>query len=1381
MSDRTFRRHNAGTSNFTNPSLVSPTIPTLANPTRGFGLPTNNTPLETVTEVASDLQQAQAADEQSLELQAIKEKPLGHDISRISLRRPQAKLTFGEPGDKYEQEADIIANRVMSMSDSAVQREAMSEEEENVQNKFLNTSIQRNILLDEVQTKPLLQRATDGSLQAGSSLERQLNSSKGGGSPLANEVHSFMEPRFGTDFGQVRVHTDGAAIQMNNELGAQAFTNGKDVYFGALKSPGNDELTTHELIHVVHQTSGVHRKLDSESQAQKFDQSVTNAKADQPEIGTEVTNALPNKAHPSSFLTTEPAHPVDLKQDVSSVQPSLPALPVVADSTALSQAHSEATHSSNSTSENTSNLGNELTIGAEPSNDPHHGEVANELADVYAHEKPSEVADLHQPIPEVAGDSAHLDKGSDQSSEGIAEAEPPQELLQIPQPAMPESPDLAQAAQQIMQTKEAEKAVLAQTIEAQRNLLLQQIEIQVKAIEATTQGKIQALTGEIEAKKAGVQQTFSATKAALKGQIENHKTSTQAEATRALNALQQEVETKRKTANTTAENEAKQVEQAGQTEATRASTSTAESAARVNAIAKQQGDRSGSKPEEKTAARQATGQAAAEVVNKLTPRGQSLAKDARESAQKAAQEFRAAGQKLAAGVGNNTSQVEKAIRDNTKAITNQIVTQITQQLQKIDALQTKALSSLENLKSSSISGIKQAGNSAAVAARKSGKTAATQVSQFKVASLNQLDKEAHQVVEKLNQVPKNKKIDNKAVEKFVLETKEPFQQARMQLGTALSSQVSSAHSSLNQLGGSVSSHLDNLKQKVTGEANKAVSSLNTGLTQVPGQTAQQTQQAITGSKNANQELVSQFGEGIQQKIDEAKQGWVQQQQKVHSEIRSKVDEGIKSNKDVESKAPGDLAQVAQTAAAKASDPKWLQVLKGIGEGILKVLEGLAIFVAVVALVILLLPEGIVAAIGIAGVVALVGLGFLVYGFVTSFINRCKEFAQALHAAGVDDPPWYIYLAAGIAIPFVSLLDAVGVSPILEGALNRSILTGENLNLTPEQQAEKITEGVLTIALMFILGRVLKGGKPGEVKPGEVKPGEVKPGEVKPGESKPGEGKDDGKPIEPGVRARRTTVDGHHEIKVTERGIIRCTTCGEIEAAYPKELKQRPDLQERLNKAKKKESSDPEAAAEEAKQVDAELAAVRRANLTKAKAEARGTIKEVKKLLNDKENAEKLSGEDKGSFAERQRQLEKDWDDTSELADSAKGDPDLEGLALEEFESVNTKAKELKSDIQKKLPKGTEDPPYIKENRPPLDKETFLADSGAYARTGKKFQGREIYKDGDGRYYHVDNFHEGWGSEIEYYNPQGEHLGTLKPDGTPKEGPVNGRTLPDNLR
>ena len=40
-------------------------------------------------------------------------KPLTHDISRIPLRNPQAKLSISQPGDKYEQEADSVAQQVM--------------------------------------------------------------------------------------------------------------------------------------------------------------------------------------------------------------------------------------------------------------------------------------------------------------------------------------------------------------------------------------------------------------------------------------------------------------------------------------------------------------------------------------------------------------------------------------------------------------------------------------------------------------------------------------------------------------------------------------------------------------------------------------------------------------------------------------------------------------------------------------------------------------------------------------------------------------------------------------------------------------------------------------------------------------------------------------------------------------------------------------------------------------------------------------------------------------------------------------------------------------------------------------------------------------------
>jgi hypothetical protein len=189
-------------------------------------------------------------------------------LSRMKVygNRPaiQPKISVGAPGDKYEQEADQMAQQVMSMPAAVthppIQRlEKQEEEKEPVQTKPLAASItplvQRETApaeLEEekepVQMKRSLQRAAeDGSFQASSDIESQLNSSKGGGSPLPNEVRTFMEPRFGADFSQVRVHTGSEAVQMNQELGAQAFTHGSDIYFGTGKSPAISDLTAHEL------------------------------------------------------------------------------------------------------------------------------------------------------------------------------------------------------------------------------------------------------------------------------------------------------------------------------------------------------------------------------------------------------------------------------------------------------------------------------------------------------------------------------------------------------------------------------------------------------------------------------------------------------------------------------------------------------------------------------------------------------------------------------------------------------------------------------------------------------------------------------------------------------------------------------------------------------------------------------------------------------------------------------------------------------------------------------------------------------------------------------------------------------------------------------
>jgi hypothetical protein len=74
----------------------------------------------------------------------------------------QAKLTVGAPNDVYEQEADRVAEQVMSMPDTkpAVQREGMPEEEEDLQAKALGGSIQREVMPaeEEVIQAKLIQR-----------------------------------------------------------------------------------------------------------------------------------------------------------------------------------------------------------------------------------------------------------------------------------------------------------------------------------------------------------------------------------------------------------------------------------------------------------------------------------------------------------------------------------------------------------------------------------------------------------------------------------------------------------------------------------------------------------------------------------------------------------------------------------------------------------------------------------------------------------------------------------------------------------------------------------------------------------------------------------------------------------------------------------------------------------------------------------------------------------------------------------------------------------------------------------------------------------------------------------------------------------------------
>ena len=160
----------------------------------------------------------------------------------------QAKLSIGEPNDKYEQEADATASKVVQQINStsqeqSVQREAAMEEDE------------------ELQMKSLVQRREDRvGGEASTDLESSIQSARGSGQSLDTNLQAKMEQAMGADFSGVKVHTDSQSDQLNQSIQAKAFTTGQDVFFrqGAYEpnSLGGQELIAHELTHVVQQNGG---------------------------------------------------------------------------------------------------------------------------------------------------------------------------------------------------------------------------------------------------------------------------------------------------------------------------------------------------------------------------------------------------------------------------------------------------------------------------------------------------------------------------------------------------------------------------------------------------------------------------------------------------------------------------------------------------------------------------------------------------------------------------------------------------------------------------------------------------------------------------------------------------------------------------------------------------------------------------------------------------------------------------------------------------------------------------------------------------------------------------------------------------------------------
>ncbi len=179
-----------------------------------------------------------------------------HVQSILRGNRIQPKLKLGQPNDKYENEADRVAEQVMRMP--ASQSSSIDGTSPGVGDSNSGT-IQRACAAC-ASDEELIQIKTNGHVtpEVTPAIGADIQLLQSGGQPLSRSERSFFEPRIGANFSNVRVHNYTKANNVARSINARAFTHGHNVVFGAGEySPNTSagkKLFAHELTHVVQQS-----------------------------------------------------------------------------------------------------------------------------------------------------------------------------------------------------------------------------------------------------------------------------------------------------------------------------------------------------------------------------------------------------------------------------------------------------------------------------------------------------------------------------------------------------------------------------------------------------------------------------------------------------------------------------------------------------------------------------------------------------------------------------------------------------------------------------------------------------------------------------------------------------------------------------------------------------------------------------------------------------------------------------------------------------------------------------------------------------------------------------------------------------------------------
>ena len=164
----------------------------------------------------------------------------------------QAKLLLGGVNDRYEQEADHVADQVVSQLYAPAARPLAPQPP--AEGPVFSPLVQRQ---PTPSPQPSVTASAPTSASGSSEVEGAIVQASYGGHPLPPGIQRTMEDTFQTPLEGVRVHTDLVAHRLNEQLHSRAFTTGQDIFFRQGEynphSRSGTALLAHELTHTLQQ------------------------------------------------------------------------------------------------------------------------------------------------------------------------------------------------------------------------------------------------------------------------------------------------------------------------------------------------------------------------------------------------------------------------------------------------------------------------------------------------------------------------------------------------------------------------------------------------------------------------------------------------------------------------------------------------------------------------------------------------------------------------------------------------------------------------------------------------------------------------------------------------------------------------------------------------------------------------------------------------------------------------------------------------------------------------------------------------------------------------------------------------------------------------